>query len=236
MTRHRSMTTRSYALILAAAGGLVACDSSASSDYQGKTLARIRGLAVLQNEDLVPPDADAMLVWVSPGPGKDELRVITDSVPVKGKFPAEFTLDLHHPPPPSAGIAFGDTRISIAVLMAFRHGTFQPGTQLSSAAVEQLGGSILGLAEKQYVAYLDRDLTPDHPLSVYMGGLTRAGYHVMRAVPLPQGEVDRRQEACRRLGPEFSPCDPEPEGVEVAPGNLDFRITLVFLGPGMPTR
>lgn len=217
-------------------GGLIAigacvaasCDPVASNKYEGEVLATIHGLVVNDQSagQPSPPPLELALIWGSPD--GNAFKLIAEKVPVAGKFPAEFTLELHQPPPAEAGVNLGGAHLSQAFLAALETSDWKQGTLLPK------GRNVLayGVANEM-LFHLDKDLAATDPLAILLGGIQKAGFHLVEPVALSAEEFQRRAAACRQVAPpdQADACsahdaDAQPTGLHEVTDGLAHRISL----------
>jgi hypothetical protein len=104
------------------------CSAQADPNYQGESLATVRGTVITTD---APPsgDIDAALLWLPEAPMVDPSLKLASAL-VRGSFPAAFTLDVLAPPPPgsipeSSGARYG-------VIAAIKH---QSGSSVPPSAI-----------------------------------------------------------------------------------------------------
>jgi hypothetical protein len=182
---------------IAAAG----CDAVASNRYQGDVLATLQGMVVSDGQP-TPIPLEVALVWGRPeGQG---IKFIAEKVPITGSFPAEFTLQLHHPPPKQAGWPVTGGRMNLAFIAALARDEWTQGTKLEK------GRNVLAYAlADEILVHLDRDLDQGIP---GLGGVRTAGFHLIEIATVSADEARREAEACRQLYPRApaDACEPEP--------------------------
>jgi hypothetical protein len=218
MTDIRSrLVSRSVLMAVIAAAG---CDSVSHEGYQGEVLARIQG-AVTVPANYVPPPTEAVLLWTEmTGPaGKESFAEIAEKVPVKGTFPAEFQLDVHQPPPASAGILHEGARINLALITAWEIGVLKPGQ-----STNDIQKSPLGYAGESLV-HLDRDVPDTHPFKTWLGVNTK-GFHLVKRVSkaLTPSEIQAQNDACAKLFGNPQSCGPGPAIPGGGPADTEFPV------------
>jgi hypothetical protein len=184
---------------IAAAG----CDPVASKSYQGEVLATLQGLVTPGAEAPSIP-LEVALVWGQPD-GKS-LKLIAEKVPIIGQFPAEFTVQLHHPPPKEAGTEIGGARISTAFIAALAKNDWTQGTLLPASK------NVLAYAvANEMLVHLDRDVPAGEGVAGLLG-IHTAGFHLIEEVPVGADEAQAAAEACRKVFPSEPPesCAPQP--------------------------
>ena len=225
------MDERRRQVLLVLMGLAVAsCDSVASNRYEGEVLATLNGVVAAGAQAPEVP-LEVGLVWGQPD-GK-AIKLIAEKVPIVGQFPAEFTVQLHHPPPKEAGFQFPGGRINVAFIAALAKNDWQPGTRLTT------GKNVTAYAVAgEILVHLDRDLPPGQGV-LGLGGVHTAGFHVIEEVLVSAEEAQREAAACRAQFPSApaEACAPEPaEGGEFrlireAKDGLAHRIRLALTFP-----
>ena len=205
---------------------LAGCDSAASNNYEGEVLATLRGVVVSGAPQPPPLPMEVALVWGRPaGTG---IKFIAEKVPITGTFPAEFTVQLHHPPPQQAGWQFPGGRINIAFIAALEKSDWAQGTLLEKGRTV----AAYGMADEVLV-HLDRDLPAGQGV-LGLGGVRSAGFHLIERALLTAEEARQEADRCRQAFPAApaEACQPEPAaegGFEVmreAKDGLAHRINL----------
>jgi hypothetical protein len=188
-------------LLILIAGAAAGCDPVASNQYQGEVLATLQGVVRSQVQPPIP--LEVALVWGRPdGNG---IKFIAEKVPITGTFPAQFTIQLHHPPPREAGWQFPGGRINVGFIAALGISDWSQGTLLEAGR----NVAAYGLADEVLV-HLDRDLGANGVLG--LGGVHTPGFHLVGEVTLTAEEAQREAEACRKMFPTApaEACTPEP--------------------------
>jgi hypothetical protein len=188
------------------------CDSVASNRYEGDVLATLQGVV---SAGAQPPGVplEVGLVWGQPD-GK-AIKLIAEKVPLTGQFPAEFTVQLHHPPPQEAGFQFPGGRINLAFIAALAKNDWKPGTRLTT------GRNVTAYAvADEILVHLDRDMPPGQGV-LGLGGVHTAGFHLIEQVLVGADEARREAEACHK---QFPLAPAEACAAEPAEGG-QFRVT-----------
>ena len=232
MRPNQTHLTLSGALLcgLAATG----CDPMSHEKYRGEVLASIHGLAAVKDPGFEPPPTEVVLLWAQDD--RAEFNMVAERVPVTGKFPAEFKMDLHQPPPAAAGFTSRGARLNLAVIGAFKQGVLKTGDSLIDLDAANPAAPFeawLGLAN-ELVIHLDKDVPDDHPISIMTGGINKKGFHLVHEVPTPLAERERRAAACKQvftLSPED--CEPDPKSdkdVAAVPGGFEGHRIRIEVG------
>lgn len=148
---------------------------------------------------------------------------VSETVPVTGSFPAQFTLELFAPPPAAALLQSSPTapRGALALIVA------QPA---DADPVELVFDSddtwdLLGGAETQLLFYAADPIPADSDWGQLVGGAVGVGYHVLEVVPpetvcTPIG--DDGEEVCS--SGQFT-LRPSPDGIDA---EIDLRLAPLF--------
>jgi hypothetical protein len=225
---------RSGLFLLISLGGAAACDPVASDKYQGEVLATLHGVVTSRTQVPAVVPLEVGLVWGRPdGRG---IKFIAEKVPITGSFPAQFTVQLHHPPPAQAGWPLaGGARINMAFIAALSANDWTAGTLLEAGqniASYGVAGEVL--------VHLDRDLPAGPNQGVLgLGGVRTAGFHLVGEVDVTAEEAQREAESCRKMFPAApaAACTPEPglDGkfrvVREQPEGLGHQIKLALTFP-----
>lgn len=171
---------------------VVGCAGQADKSYRGEPLARLHGrVEAASTAPAEAPPLSAALIWGQTAPNADAKVAIPrprlgSSVPVSGRFPAEFTLDLYEPPPDGALFScFPDTpgapgRMATATVRAIRQGASpSSGTPFD----------YYGQVKEFLVIYADADLPA---VSSCPGGALAKGYHLFRMVQVEAPSCEGR--------------------------------------------
>jgi len=215
-------TTESIAIIGALAAALGACDGQATPDYQGVPLAQLQGTISTGPTTVMTPDLVAGLSWIKPmstegsatanGCG-GELVVATPGpapveVPVKGSFPARFTLDIFSPAPAAMVEKDGLARATVVVFEKATGrvwGTTTPASQLVYVTPGFTGSPYVTPAD-----YCTGWTTADHweknPHSpgYYLLQVTKDCLFPTMAAPDPGVNIKQLQEAPQGLATELT--------------------------------
>ena len=97
-----------FLIYLAAAGfgstALGGCNAQVDPQYRGEPMATVKGSVVTPEAGPAAPSGglDAAIVWMTTGqqgPARYTTKLVGSRVPVVGRFPAEFSLNVYAPPP-----------------------------------------------------------------------------------------------------------------------------------------
>lgn len=194
--------THSFSSLLAliSVSSALGCAGQADTSYRGEPLARLQGRVETASRTTVEsPPLSAALVWAQTAPNADAKVAIArprvgSTVPVSGRFPAEFTLDVYEPPPDGALFscaseasgAFG--RMATASVRASRR-----GASASSGDPFDFYGEVKDFR----VVYVDADLPA---VSACPGGALAKGYHLFHRIEVAAPSCQGRppdDPACR---------------------------------------
>jgi hypothetical protein len=180
-----------------------ACDPVASNKYEGEVLATLHGL-VTGRVPQVPIPLEVAVVWGQPD--GNAIKFVSEKVPITGKFPAEFTIELHRPPPAQAGWQFPGGRINIGFIAALEKSDWAQGTVLEKGR----NVAAYGVARETLV-HLDRELPAGQGI-LGLGGIRAAGFHLVGEVTITADEARREAQACRMMYPAApaEACEPQP--------------------------
>ncbi len=189
--------TKRFLMLLAASAlsSVLGCAGQADKTYRGEPLARLHGR--VEAASTAPTDAPplaAALVWGQTAPNADAKVAIArprlgTSVPVSGRFPAEFTLDLYEPPPEGALFTcFPGTpdapetpgSMATATVRAIRQGASpSSGTPFD----------FFGQVREFLVVYVDADVPAG---SACPGGALSKGYHLFKTIQVEAPPCENR--------------------------------------------
>ncbi len=170
--------SRRVALFALVAGG---CAAQADPDYEGESLAIVRGKVSGE----LPTNAGrpvAALVW---GNFRGELLPSSLRASVSGSFPSRFTMYVRDVPPEAVltpGGA-GESRLGFGYIAALSENA-SPSTQA------EMTKAIVGGCADHFVLYADRDINPTSITAEFFHGPLKAGYHLMSARPYTSGEKE----------------------------------------------
>ena len=175
------------------------CAGQADKTYRGEPLARLHGrVEAASTAPIEAPPLSAALVWGQTAPNADAKVAIArprlgSSVPVSGRFPAEFTLDLYEPPPDGALFTcFPDAPGAVGGMATATVRAIRQGASPSSGTPFDFFGQVRDFL----VVYVDADLPA---ASACPGGALAKGYHLFRMI---QVEVP----ACEGRPPDDPSC------------------------------
>ena len=170
-------------------GLLLGCNAQVDSDYRGESLATVHGSVVLSGG---AHGGDLRAALLNYNFVKNDFARV-DGAPVVGSFPADFELDLKTPPPDDA-------------LNDFTDGGKYPSESHFSAgylAVVESGkdvnadpSAVAGVASDYVLVYVQSDVQPGTESARFLGGELKAGYHLMKSVPMSDAERAALQADC----------------------------------------
>lgn len=210
---------------------LAACSAQKSEDYAGDPLARVKGTIVTSS-----PQAPAVPVLVWSNFARQGDIVAGAEIPVQGRFPADFTVDIVAPPRAALlndfsnkGKLPNEVRVGVGGIYAVA-----PGTDVSGASHDV---PVRGAVENFMVVYVEHDAVPGTIAAAFLGGALSAGFHLMRVErpKLPSIEQHRVEEACYAALPpglteqqEYVQCEPSGifDHLREAPLGFDTVVTL----------
>ncbi len=201
------------ALVVVAALPLTsACDSQTDSDYRGDVLAELRGVVTLPAALAAPAEMEIIIAWDYDAGDGD--KVLGQTAPVRGEFPARFTLSITEPPPEEVLGGTDTDQIDGATagdrVGAYGYIVVKP-TGASVTAVEEGTALPVGISPDYVVLWTSYDFPADSYEAVKFGGALTAGYHLLAVTPA---------EEYLAAHPEIAACDdreydtecPYPEG------------------------
>ncbi len=223
---------------------LVACSSQKDDTYAGDPKAQVQG--VIEGDASAGGGVKVALFWNNFAKNGDTYEV-TDA-PVKGSFPATFTLDITKLPSTDGlnDFSFGgklanESRVGVADIIAWN-------ADVPVSADETIwDANLRGVAGDNVVVYVAGDVQPGTYSETFLGGPLKAGLHLMKVVrlsdeeknaadaahetcidALPEGYTDAQYFGCPRDGT-FDRLVEEPEGFSKqvvlkmgAPADLDY--------------
>ncbi len=213
------------------------CAGQADTTYRGEPLARLHGRVETASTTTVnAPPLSAALVWAQIAPNADAKVAIArprvgSAVPVSGRFPAEFTLDVYEPPPEGAlfscapepsGVA---GRMATATVRAIRQ-----GASPSSGDPFDFYGEVKDFR----VVYVDADLPA---VSACPGGALAKGYHLFHRIEVAAPSCEGRppdDPACRGPWPYAEVPFATPLTLLIEPLSRDARPPNGPSGPSTP--
>lgn len=159
---------RASGTLLAAAALVAGCDGQAGAGYNGQPLAVLMG--TVQNQSGVPPaqQIDAALLWRAHGSTSSDTIMSATPVTIEKLFPAQFTISVYLPPPPTT-FAQSTLPYAVADVGAIVHG--------ASAVDIASGAAVLGRLGDPLLFYFKSDV-PHGLMEQQYGGLKK-GYHLM---------------------------------------------------------
>jgi len=154
---------------------LLGCDAQVGQDYYGEPLISIGG-TVQSSMTRTPPPAEVVLVWtVADDDGT--LQPMGMSVPVTGQFPAQFNLNVYHPPPAAALASLeadGSVRLALGFFFVLVDGAAE---RLGEIRVED----VLGVSRESFLAYFETGVPLGSQAATKYGGAYPAGYTLFKA-------------------------------------------------------
>jgi hypothetical protein len=233
---HGNRTTFALFGGLAIAGAALGCDPVANDNYQGKVLATLHGVVATPTAGVGGTQAPTQPVEVALIWGKPDgmsVKLVAEKVDISGMFPAEFTVQLHHPPPSMVGASLAGAMVSQAFIAALPRTDWKQGTLLDKGRSVE----VFGLAREQ-LFHLDHALAADDPLAVLLGGIHEAGFHLVTQKEITTAEAQTQAAACREvLAAQYAErCDQTPadglfQGLVEVPGGLSHVIQFALNGP-----
>ncbi|WP_164019584.1 hypothetical protein [Pyxidicoccus trucidator] len=174
---------------------VAACGQPVDTTYAGEPLVTLRGQASLSAADRPDGPVRLTLAWYptvvddTAAPPSAPAAILTEDVPFKATFPADFALPLHQPPPEHARVAVGGSirgRAATGFLLAYRdvndNQRLDPiPADGGTATRDRVVGSSWGGLDSYVVLYLEEAQEPDTGL--------RRGFNLVHLTPQSGGVV-----------------------------------------------